>query len=136
MALNSISAFKAAGTDLLVGRVVYPCDHEFGYVLDHTLDRSKGDGDRWVCPKCATDGKCLVCLQPWDANTSASCPNCDAFFFGSGLLGERVAKLEEAGVKVANDSIGYVVSRSRELQRREARKERLLALAANAKKDS
>ncbi|KAK8050619.1 hypothetical protein PG994_012349 [Apiospora phragmitis] len=135
----TISAFKAAGADLLWGRVVYPCDHEFGYILDHTLDRT-GD-ERWFCPKCVVadggaGGKCLACLQPWDANATESCPHCDAFFIGSGLLEERKANLEATGLELAKDSIGYAVTRSRELQRREARKERLQALAATDKEDS
>lgn len=146
---STISAFKAAGCDVLVGRVAYACGHEFGYIRDRTLDRTE-DG-RWDCPKCpvqgegeaegerkgktATGGKCLVCLQPWDANATESCPHCDAFF-GSGLLEARVADLEAKGLTWARDSVGHVVSRSMQLKWKETRKERLLALSEAAKSDA
>ncbi|KAK6841354.1 hypothetical protein PG987_002214 [Apiospora arundinis] len=111
MALSSsISAFKATGSDLLVGSVDYAtCDHEFAYISDHTLPRT---GEARVCPQCTEE---------------ESCPHCD-MFFASELLEERVAKLKAEGLKVAQDSIGLVVARRVELERKAKRKERLLAL--------
>ncbi|KAK7969070.1 hypothetical protein PG996_002490 [Apiospora saccharicola] len=150
MASTPISAFKAADCDVLVGHVAYPsCGHEFGYVRDRTLDRT--DDERWdCCPRCVlvtvneqgvvveekAVGKCLVCLQPWNAAdaaaASACCPRCDSFF-DAGLLEERVAAIEARGLKWARDSILYVVSRSMQLKWKETRRERWLALAAAAK---
>ncbi|KAK6863921.1 hypothetical protein PG990_006639 [Apiospora arundinis] len=127
MALSSsISAFKATGSDLLVGSVDYAtCDHEFAYISDHTLPRT---GEARVCPQCTEGGgKCAICSEPWDANATESCPHCD-MFFASELLEERVAKLKAEGLKVAQDSIGLVVARRVELERKAKRKERLLAL--------
>ncbi|KAK8035931.1 hypothetical protein PG991_002004 [Apiospora marii] len=130
---STISAFKAAGCDVLVGHVAYPCDHEFGYVRDYTLDRT--DDGRWDCPKCPVQGEERQRQEPWDANATASCPHCDSFFC-SGLLEERVAAIEAKGLKWARDSVGHVVSRSMQLKWKETRKERLLALSAAAKSET
>ncbi|KAF3022603.1 hypothetical protein E8E14_013691 [Neopestalotiopsis sp. 37M] len=102
---NKISAFKAAGCDLLVGEIKYDeCGHCFYSMLDYSLWRV---GDRSAakhpaCPKCAVNGKCLVCLQPWDDCSSNICAKCDTFF-EAGLLYKRVEKMHALGLSIRDD---------------------------------
>ncbi|KAI4596399.1 hypothetical protein KJ359_005529 [Pestalotiopsis sp. 9143b] len=122
---SPISAFKAAGCDLLVGEINYDCGHCFHTMLDYSLMRT---GDRssesHQCPKCAQeDGTCLVCLQPWNASVSDACPSCDAFFETSVLLG-RIERLDAMGVSMRDDRPLFFNSvRNREMQLRERRRQ-------------
>ncbi|ETS76444.1 hypothetical protein PFICI_11831 [Pestalotiopsis fici W106-1] len=121
---NKISAFKAARCDLLVDEIKYDsCGHCFYTMLDHSLGRT---GDRRAarhpkCPKCAIDGKCLVCLQPWDDCAAEACRHCDTFF-EEGILYSRVKKLHDLGLGIRDDRPSlFRVLRSRELEMWERR---------------
>ncbi|KAK8095805.1 uncharacterized protein PG998_002436 [Apiospora kogelbergensis] len=130
---SRVSAFHAAGADLLAGCVDFgSCGHIFSYISGHTLPRTS---EGRACPRCEDDGKCVICLKPWDAKATESCPHCD-MCFAHHLLEERIAKIEAGGLIVARDSLLFVVRRRMELERKEQRKERLLALKTSEDDDN
>ncbi|KAI1638841.1 hypothetical protein F4809DRAFT_639124 [Biscogniauxia mediterranea] len=95
---------------LLTGTCTYRCFHKFSWILDHHLprvgDRSPNTHD---CPKCSTNNPtCLVCLEPFDARTSDSCPSCDLFFFEP-LLKDRQDRLEALNLDVGNDKASTIL---------------------------
>ncbi|KAK9423517.1 putative RING-type domain-containing protein [Seiridium unicorne] len=124
----ALPAIKAALCDLLVGNVEYPCGHEFNTLLDYSLARM---GERSVenhqCPLCAEEGKCLVCLHPWDPAQSDSCPTCDTFFVRD-LLYDRAVQLHQIGITPKDDKPAlFRMRRNEELRLKAVRLQRLQA---------
>jgi hypothetical protein len=125
-----ISAFKAAKCDLLFADNEYPCGHRFTYILDYSLSLSgERTADKRHCPRCSKKGKCLVCLYPWKADMTDSCPNCDCFFKVN-VREERLGKMLNYGLKIERDSWRFSIKWNSLLREKTERLRRRLALNA------
>ncbi|KAI1811134.1 hypothetical protein GGS20DRAFT_588836 [Poronia punctata] len=100
------SQMTSGKADLVVGTCAYhPCGHKFAWILDHHLRRvGRRSPDTHACPACSAQ-TCLVCLGPFDASKSDTCPGCDQFFVRR-LLPARREALTRLNLVLADDTPG------------------------------
>lgn len=136
MSTSPVTAGKV-GYDLLMGDIVYaPCGHTFSYAHDRSLERTGvRSAQDHHCPRCAQPGPgtCLMCLNPWTPDATATATCACGMYFDSRVRDARRAEFEGRGLRVGTDTRRFAAQKRTALRNRAVRKERFLALTAREK---